>query len=101
LVALVRGKALVATSHSVLGLSLRPGIDFEQADSPREFAAACVRLLRDPERRRELGAAGRESVVQRFDWNAVGQTALAVVAETYERLGRPALARPADLATIS
>jgi glycosyltransferase involved in cell wall biosynthesis len=98
--ALVRGKALVATSHSATGLGLRPGIDFELADEPRQFAAACVRLINDPERRQQLGAAGRESVVRRFDWNAIGQRANDVVLEAYALCrGSSSACRPDLVAT--
>jgi glycosyltransferase involved in cell wall biosynthesis len=97
--ALVRGKALVATSHSATGLGLRPGIDFELADDPRAFAEACTRLLRDPERRRQLGAAGRETVVRRFDWNAIGQAANEVVLDAYAHCRSPGQSRLPDLVT--
>lgn len=94
--ALIHGKALIATSHSAKGLGLRPGIDFEMADDPRQFAAACAQLLNDPARRRELGAAGRENVVRRFDWNAIGETASKVVLDTFANCGG-AVRRQAEL----
>jgi glycosyltransferase involved in cell wall biosynthesis len=39
-------------------------------DNPDTFAAHTVELLRNPERRRALGKAGRELVVERYDWRA-------------------------------
>lgn len=98
--ALVHGKALVATSDSARGLGLRPGVDFELADSPGDFAAACVRLLRDPARRRALGEAGRDTVVRRFDWNAIGQRANEIVLETYARCRTQSPAQRPELATV-
>ncbi len=73
--ALAHRKPLVASSHSVEGLDLRPGVDFELADSPAEFARACTNLLSNPERRRSLAAAGCERVAARYDWNAIAATA--------------------------
>jgi glycosyltransferase involved in cell wall biosynthesis len=73
--ALARGKALVATSVAAEGLDLRPGIDLEIADEPVAFARACCRLLGNPPARRQLGAAGRARVFERYRWDAVGTAA--------------------------
>jgi glycosyltransferase involved in cell wall biosynthesis len=69
--ALVRGKAVVATSVAVEGLNLRSGVELEVADSAAPFAAACIRLLGDPDARRRLATAGRQRVRQHFLWNQV------------------------------
>jgi glycosyltransferase involved in cell wall biosynthesis len=73
--ALGRGKALVATSRAAEGLDLRPGVELEVADEPKAFARACVRLLGDPAARRQLGAAGRLRVLERYRWEAIGEMA--------------------------
>ncbi len=73
--ALGHGKALVATSTAVEGLDLRPGVDFEQADDPAAFAAACALLLRAPETRHRLGEAGRRRVYERYHWSAIARLA--------------------------
>jgi glycosyltransferase involved in cell wall biosynthesis len=73
--ALVRGKAMVATSVAIEGLALRPGVDLEVADTPAAFSEACVRLAKDPLRRRALGAAGRERVLALYSWGVVGHAA--------------------------
>jgi glycosyltransferase involved in cell wall biosynthesis len=41
------------------------------ADSPEAFAAATARLLDDRACARRLGAAGRQLVVERYDWGAI------------------------------
>jgi glycosyltransferase involved in cell wall biosynthesis len=69
--ALGRGRAVVSTSFGAEGLGLRGGIDLEYADTPGEFAARCVELLRSRERRRALAAAGRASVAAKFDWVSI------------------------------
>jgi glycosyltransferase involved in cell wall biosynthesis len=73
--ALVRGKALVATSIAAEGLDLRPSVDLEIADTPDAFAAACVRLLEDPARRRQLGLSARQRVLERYEWQQIGKVA--------------------------
>jgi glycosyltransferase involved in cell wall biosynthesis len=77
--ALVRGKAVVATSTAVEGLDLRPGVDLEIADTAEAFALACVRLLGDPVARQRLGIAGRERVLQRYLWDAIGESVECVI----------------------
>jgi glycosyltransferase involved in cell wall biosynthesis len=79
--ALARGKALVATSIAVEGLDIRPGVDFELADTPTQFSAACIRLLGAPEARRRLGDSGRRRVLERYTWDAVGEAAHRVIAD--------------------
>lgn len=51
---LAMGKALVATPAAVEGIPARDGNELALARGAEEFAAACVRLLRDEERRRAL-----------------------------------------------
>jgi glycosyltransferase involved in cell wall biosynthesis len=43
-------------------------------EDPASLAQAVVGLLRDPERRRAVGRAGRERVEERFDVRAMGRT---------------------------
>lgn len=83
--ALSNGKALVATDVAVEGLGLRPGVDFELANSSAEFADACVRLLKDPPKRLRLGDSGRQSVLQRFRWDAVSRMAEAAITPDAEQ----------------
>jgi polysaccharide biosynthesis protein PslH len=67
------GKAIVSTSLGVEGLSLQAGETVVIADSPAEFAAAVVALLRDPDRRARLGTAARAAAIG-FDWTAIGDS---------------------------
>jgi starch synthase len=47
-----------------------------------DFAARVNELLRDPERARRMGAAGRRRVVEQFSWRVVAEATVAL----YERL---------------
>ncbi|MBI3491888.1 MAG: glycosyltransferase [Acidobacteria bacterium] len=71
--ALAMGKAVVSTSVGAEGLPIAPGVHFVQADEPRAFADAVVSLLRDPARRRALGAAGRRLVEEKYSWTQVAR----------------------------
>ncbi len=73
LAALAMGKAVVATSESCAGLDVTPGKHLLVADNPDDFAAHVVRLFADPNRRVQLGNAGRSLVVERYGWDAMGQ----------------------------
>jgi polysaccharide biosynthesis protein PslH len=74
--ALMFGKAVVATSIAIEGLDLRPGVDLEVADTPDEFADACLGLMKNEGRRRELGDVGRQRVCALYDWTRIGRVAV-------------------------
>ncbi|MGH9750055.1 MAG: glycosyltransferase [Candidatus Polarisedimenticolia bacterium] len=71
--ALAMGKAVVSTTIGAEGLPLAPGVHFVQADGPERLAGEIVALLRDPDRRRRLGEAGRRLVETRYSWHQVGR----------------------------
>lgn len=72
LATLAMGKAIVASPESCSGLDIIPGKHLLVATSPDEYAAVILSLLADCTRRRELGKAGRELVLQRYTWEAMG-----------------------------
>jgi glycosyltransferase involved in cell wall biosynthesis len=71
--ALAMGKAVVSTGVGAEGLPLVPGRHYLRADQPEEFARQVLSLLRDSRRRKELGAAGRQLVEERFGWPSVAR----------------------------
>ena len=71
--ALAMARAVVSTTVGAEGLAIEPGRHFVAADDPGDFAAAVVRLLRDPEARRALGQAGRDLVEARYSWPTVAR----------------------------
>jgi len=68
--AFARGRAVVATRGVARGLAgAVPGRHLLAADSPREFADACLSLLERPGLRTGLAARGRALVERRCDWS--------------------------------
>ena len=65
---LAMAKPVVATSVANEGIGARPGDDLAIADTAADFGAAVVALLRDPERRRQLGQAARAYVLRDWSW---------------------------------
>lgn len=69
--AMAMGKAVVATRLGAEGFPVTDGRELLLADSPADFAAAVVALLRAPERRVELGRVARAFVERGYDWQVV------------------------------
>jgi len=82
------GAPVVASRAGALPevLKLAPGGLLVERDDPDELAAGLGALLRDPERRRELGAGGRAGVERHFSWSAVARRTAAVYAEVLRGL---------------
>jgi glycosyltransferase involved in cell wall biosynthesis len=72
--ALAMGKPVVSTRVGAEGLALEPDRHFVEADDPDAFAASVVSLLRDADRRRALGEAGRALVEAHYAWPTVART---------------------------
>jgi len=69
--ALGSARPVVSTTVGAEGLEVRHDQDLVIADSAEEFAAAVIRLLRDPGRGAALGHQGRATVARRYDWALV------------------------------
>ena len=67
--ALSMGKAVVSTTLGAEGLDITPGLHYVAADGARPFADAVVSLLTDDDRRRQIAAAGRTLVEERYSWS--------------------------------
>ncbi|MBX0326651.1 glycosyltransferase family 4 protein [Oscillochloris sp. ZM17-4] len=80
--ALARGIPIVSTSVGVAGLDLRPGEHLLVADTPSDFADAVGLLLREPDLGRRIAAAGRQIVLERYEWRAVYRA----IDDVYERI---------------
>jgi len=71
--AMAWGIPVVTTSIGGEGLGLRDGHDALIADDPAAFAAAVRRVTTDDDLWRELSAAGRTLVVERYDWQDIAK----------------------------
>lgn len=74
-------KAVVSSSIGCEGLEVESGRHLLVADQPEAFAEAVITLLNQPEKRRELGRAGRALVETTYSWEQCGQHLLDVIAE--------------------
>jgi sugar transferase (PEP-CTERM/EpsH1 system associated) len=106
--AMAMGKAVVSTTVGAEGLPVTSGKHVLLADEPRTFARSVVRLLRDVNRRRQLEAAARALVVERYDWSAVAREfddALGPFAQppsqSVTRHGSPVQSRPGGVAAAA
>jgi glycosyltransferase involved in cell wall biosynthesis len=68
--ALAMGKPVVASPEAVEGLSVSPGEHLLVADSPQQWVDHVVRILVDPDARRNLAMAGRQYVEQEHRWES-------------------------------
>jgi glycosyltransferase involved in cell wall biosynthesis len=62
-------KAMVVSPEALSGLAAQPGEELLCAQTVPEWIDAIGQLLANPERRRELGQAGREYVKQYHNWD--------------------------------
>jgi glycosyltransferase involved in cell wall biosynthesis len=88
------GKPVVSTSIGCEGLAAVDGENILIRDEPHAFAAAIAEVLGSPALAARLGRGGRETVIRRYDWTAVG----AGMVEHYLRLAnaRAGVLTPAE-----
>ena len=71
--AMAMSKAVVSTTIGAEGLPVQAGENILLADTPKDFAAAVLSLLRDPIQRNRLGSAARTLVQEKYSWTKVAQ----------------------------
>jgi len=69
--ALARGLPIVSTTIGYEGIELTPEQHLLVGDTPEAFAAALVRLLREPALGHRLAVAGRRVAEELYDWRVV------------------------------
>jgi glycosyltransferase involved in cell wall biosynthesis len=74
--ALAMQKAVVSTSLGCEGLTVETGKHLLVEDQPERLAEAVITLLKEPERRRALGSAGRALVEELYSWERCGEQLL-------------------------
>jgi glycosyltransferase involved in cell wall biosynthesis len=70
--AMACGKAIVSTSIGCEGLDVSPGINILVGDTPEDFAASVVSLLRNSEMRRDLERNARRLAEEKYSWARIG-----------------------------
>jgi sugar transferase (PEP-CTERM/EpsH1 system associated) len=91
--ALAMARPVVSTTLGIEALEVADGRELRIADTPADFAAAVLELLRDRDARRRLGQAGRARVLQRYTWDAC--------AASYEELYGQLVARRRSVAQVT
>ncbi len=87
--ALAAGRPIVSTSLGWEGLpDVVAGEHLLVANEPAEFAAATIRLLREPELRVRLGESARALAERRYDWRGLGEEQEAVLMSVLEAHAR-------------
>lgn len=79
--AMAAGVPVVTTTKGAQGLAARHEEHLLIADSADAFAAAVLRLLRDPALRQRLADNARQLVRERYDWSAILPSFLDLVEE--------------------
>lgn len=80
--ALAQGLAVVTTPSGMEGIRLLPG-GSDMVAEPAKFADRLAELLADPQRRAELAAVGRASIVAHHSPEVAAEAKLKVFAETF------------------
>jgi glycosyltransferase involved in cell wall biosynthesis len=69
--AMAAGAPVVSTTIGAEGLGVRDGDTIRLADSPEDFAAACIALLDDAAERERLRDRALQMVTEQYSWEAV------------------------------
>jgi glycosyltransferase involved in cell wall biosynthesis len=83
-------KAMVSTTIGVEGLDFVPGREILIADDPAAFAGNVVELLCDPARRKAMGEAAHNRVLQDYDVTALERSIAGAFQSLQQSIGREA-----------
>ena len=64
---------VISTRVGAEGLPVEPGKHLLIADNPDDFAEACIQLLQDPQRQKNLADAAWALVTDGFSWDAIAR----------------------------
>jgi polysaccharide biosynthesis protein PslH len=79
--AMAAGVPVISTALGAEGLAVSPGRDLLIADRDEDWLAHLQTLVQNSGMRRELVAAGRALVCERYDWQVLGRTLYETYAE--------------------
>ncbi|MBI2561111.1 MAG: glycosyltransferase [candidate division NC10 bacterium] len=87
--ALAMGKAVVSTRAGAEGIEVIPGEHLLLADSPQDFVAAILRILREPTFRNRLEKAARARMEERYTWTLSTRLLDEAYLDLARKRGRP------------
>ncbi|MBE7414104.1 MAG: glycosyltransferase [Deltaproteobacteria bacterium] len=85
--AMAMGKAIVSTSIGCEGIEAADGKELLVADSPADFAARVLDLLKDEPKRRALGSAARRAAEAKYSWESIGLRLQEAYEDAQRRIG--------------
>lgn len=80
---------IVTTSVGAFGYEVDSGREMLLADSAKEFASACILLLKNPELREALAEAAHKRFLERWTWESFAGTVGTAVQDCLARSNRP------------
>lgn len=92
--AMALGTPVVSTTIGAEGVAWSDGVNILIADTPESFAAKTIELLKSPEVRSSISAAGRRLIEERYDWNILGARISNMLARLVEEKKRLASSSP-------
>jgi sugar transferase (PEP-CTERM/EpsH1 system associated) len=87
--AMAMAKPIVSTSIGAEGLPVRNAEHLLLADEPKKFADSVISLLRDSDRRKQMGLAARKLVEENYSWTQVANMFAAVLTNVVSRSRLP------------
>lgn len=76
------GKPVVSTSVGCEGVDVSNGRNILIADEPEVFAEKLVSLIRDEQKRRDIGMNGRKAVEEQYNWDKIVESLEKTYAES-------------------
>ena len=73
------GTPVISTSKGAEGLAITPEKDIIIADKPNVFAQQTLRLLKDPDRRKNLANNGLKLIEKIYNWDKIGLQFLEII----------------------
>ena len=64
---------VVATSIAAEGIDVKHDENILIGDTPENFSAETIKLIRDPELNSKIGSAGRKLVESKYSWKMVAE----------------------------
>jgi glycosyltransferase involved in cell wall biosynthesis len=62
---------VISTTIGAEGIEIQPGKDILIADTDQTFAQAVIRILRDPTFATQLAQTGRQTVLEKYNWQTI------------------------------